>query len=223
MATVMEFRLPVEEFPLGSVFERFPDAAIELERLIPHESLVIPYFWVRDVQTEDMVDAFQVHPGLVDVVQVDQVGDEYLMKAEWERSYVGILSALADSNVVVLEGTGTNEGWRFEVRSEDRADMSDLQSYCSDHDIPIDIVSIHALLPVRDAGFGLTEAQREALVLAYEQGHFDTPREASLSDIAADLDITQQSLSSRLRRGHRRLIEETLVQRVARKESSDST
>lgn len=223
MATVMEFRLPVEEFPLGSVFERFPDAAIELERLIPHESLVIPYFWVRDVQTEDMVDAFEEHPGLVNVVKVDQVADEYLMKAEWERSYVGILSALADSNVVVLEGTGTNEGWRFEVRSEDRADMSDLQSYCSDHDIPIDIVSIHALLPVRDERFGLTDTQREALVLAYERGYFDTPRTTSLSDIADDLDITQQSLSSRLRRGHRRLVEATLIGSTKASEMPDRT
>ncbi|MGM0399483.1 MAG: helix-turn-helix domain-containing protein [Halobacteriota archaeon] len=223
MATEMEFRLPAAEFPLGGIFERFPEATIELERLIPHQSLVIPYFWVRGVSTEAMSEAFEGHPGLVRVVQVDRIDDEYLMKAEWERAYAGILSALAESNVVVLEGIGSSDGWRFEVRGEERADMGELQTYCTEHDVPIDIVSIHALLPVKDERFGLTDPQREALELAHERGYFDTPRAASLSDIAEELGITQQSLSSRLRRGHRRLIEATLVGATERSESSNST
>jgi len=51
-------------------------------------------------------------------------------------------------------------------------------------------------------------------VLAYERGYFDTPRETSLEEIAEELGITQQSLSSRLRRGHRRLIKATLSSSV---------
>jgi Predicted DNA binding protein len=57
----------------------------------------------------------------------------------------------------------------------------------------------------------LTDTQREALVLAYERGYFNSPRESSLEAIGEELGITQQSLSSRLRRGHRRLIENTLI------------
>ena len=50
MATVMEFSSPVEEFPLGSVFETLPEVTVELERLVPHETLIIPYFWVRGAE-----------------------------------------------------------------------------------------------------------------------------------------------------------------------------
>ncbi|MEA5389123.1 helix-turn-helix domain-containing protein [Haloarculaceae archaeon H-GB11] len=57
----------------------------------------------------------------------------------------------------------------------------------------------------------MTETQREALVLAYERGYFDSPRKVSLEEVAEELGITQQSLSSRLRRGHRRLIGATLA------------
>jgi predicted DNA binding protein len=57
----------------------------------------------------------------------------------------------------------------------------------------------------------LTETQREALVLAHERGYYDSPRETSLEEIADELGITQQSLSSRLRRGYRRLVGETLI------------
>ncbi|UWG48501.1 Transcriptional regulator, contains HTH domain [Halanaeroarchaeum sp. HSR-CO] len=219
----MEFGLPATEFPLGGIFEHFSEVVIELERLIPHQSLVIPYFWVRGASPDDMATVFEGHPGLVSVVEVDRIEDEYLMKAEWERAYTGILSALAESNVVVLSGVGSSDGWRFEVRGEERADMGDLQTYCRDHDIPIDIVSIHALLPVRDERFGLTDTQREALVLAYERGYFDTPRTTSLSEIADELDITQQSLSSRLRRGHRRLVEATLIGSTKASDMPDRT
>lgn len=207
----MEFSVPAAEFPLGSVFRTLPGVRVELERLIPHENLIIPYFWVRGVEAEDVAAAFEAPTGVSDVRLVDGVEDEYLMRAEWEREYVGVLSALAEAEIVVLSGVGSKEGWRFEVRSESREDVGEFRTFCQDHDIPIEITSVHALLPVQGDGYELTETQREALVVAYEHGYFDSPRAASLQGVAAELGITQQSLSSRLRRGHRRLIAGTLV------------
>ena len=211
MATVMEFTSPADEFPLGSVFETLPEVTVELERLIPHETLIIPYFWVRGAEAEDIETAFEAHSGVTDIRLIDSVEHEYLMRAEWEREYVGVLTALAETNLVVLSGVGTNDGWKFEVRGEGREDIGQFQTYCQDKDIPINITAVHALLPIQGEGYELTDAQREALVLAYERGYFDSPREASLEDVAEELGITQQSLSSRLRRGHRRLIAATLI------------
>ncbi|MHB9285854.1 helix-turn-helix domain-containing protein [Halobacteriales archaeon Cl-PHB] len=211
MATVMEFTSPAEEFPLGSVFENLPGATVELERLIPHETLIIPYFWVRGVETEDVEAAFEPHAGVTAIRSIDSVEDEYLMRAEWEQEYFGVLSALSKANVVVLSGTGTKEEWRFEVRGEDQESIAAFREYCQENDIPIEITAVHAMLPIQGEGYELTDIQRETLVLAYERGYFDSPRQASLEEIADELGITQQSLSSRLRRGHRRLIGATLV------------
>jgi len=210
MATVMEFTSPVAEFPLGSVFENLPGVTVELERLIPHETLIIPYFWVRNAETEDIEAAFEQHAGVSNIRLVDSVEDEYLMRAEWEQEYFGILSALAKANVVVLSGIGTKDEWRFEVRGESQEAIAEFRDYCQQNDIPISITAVHAMLPIQGEGYELTETQREALILAYERGYFDTPREASLEEVADELGITQQSLSSRLRRGHRRLIGATL-------------
>ncbi len=206
MATVMEFRSPTAEFPLGSVFENLPGVTVELERLIPHETLIIPYFWVRGTETGDIEAAFEQHAGVSDIQLVDSIEDDYLMRAEWEQEYFGILSALAKANVVVLSGVGTKDEWRFEVRGESQETIAEFREYCQENDIPITITAVHAMLPIQGEGYELTETQREALVLAYERGYFDTPRETSLEEIADELGITQQSLSSRLRRGHRRLI-----------------
>lgn len=211
MATVMEFTSPADEFPLGTVFENLPSVTVELERLVPHETLIIPYFWVRGAEAEDIEAAFEAHAGVVSIELIDSVESEYLMRAEWEREYYGILSALAEANVAVLSGIGTKDGWDFEVRGESRETIGEFRTLCQDHDIPIEITAVHALLPVQGDGYELTDAQREALVLAYERGYFNSPRETSLEDIAEELGITQQSLSSRLRRGHRRLIAGTLI------------
>lgn len=212
MATVMEFTSPANEFPLGTVFENLPGVTVELERLIPHDTLIIPYFWVRGAAASDIEAAFDAHAGVVDVKLIDSVDDEYLMRAEWEAEYFGILSALGKANVAVLAGVGTKDGWDFEVRGEDQSAISEFRTLCQDHDIPLDIRAVHSLLPVQGDNYELTDPQREALVLAYERGYFDSPRTASLEDIADELGIAQQSLSSRLRRGHRRLIGRTLIQ-----------
>ena len=210
MATVMEFTSPTDAFPLGTVFENLTGVTVELERLIPHETLIIPYFWVRGVETENIEGAFEPHSGVSNIRLIDNVEDEYLMRAEWEPAYFGVLSALAKAKVVVLSGIGTKDEWRFEVRGETQDAIADFRRYCQKNDVPIAIRAVHAMLPIQGEGYELTETQREALVLAYERGYFNTPRESSLEEIATELDITQQSLSSRLRRGHRRLIAATL-------------
>lgn len=211
MATVMEFTSPADEFPLGTVFENLPEVTVELERLIPADSLIIPYFWVRGARASDIEAAFEAHRGVVNIKLIDDVEGEYLMRAEWEDDYYGVLSALAYANIVVLSGIGTKDGWQFEVRGESRDQIGEFRTDCQSHDIPIKITAVHSLLPVQGAGYDLTEAQREALVLAYEMGYFDSPRTASLEDVAAEIGISQQSVSSRLRRGHRRLIARTLI------------
>lgn len=211
MATVMEFTSPAGEFPLGTVFENLPEVTVELERLIPQKALIIPYFWVRGAEAMDIESSFETHAGVTDIKLIDSVEEEYLMRARWEREYVGVLSALAETSLVVLSGIGTKDGWKFEVRAESREEISEFRTYCQEHDISIDITAVHALLPIQGEGYELTDTQREALVVAYERGYFDSPREASLEDVAEELGITQQSLSSRLRRGHRRLIAATLI------------
>lgn len=211
MAIVMEFTSPADEFPLGTIFENLPDVTVEMERLLPQKSMIVPYFWVRGGHPEDIESCFEAHPGVHSITLVDSVEDEYLMRAEWDPEYAGILNALAEEDISVLSAIGTSDGWDFDVRGESHEAISDFRAITQEDDIPIEITAVHDLLPIEGDGNELTDAQREALVLAYERGYFDSPREASLEDVAEELEITQQSLSSRIRRGHRRLIAGALI------------
>ena len=211
MATIMEFTSPAAEFPLGTAFEDLPGVTIELERIIPQNTVIIPYFWVRGAEIDDIEQSFGSPEGVTDIRLVDSVEREYLMSASWEQEHIGILSALSAVDLTMLSGIGTPDGWQFKIRGENREDISEFRSYCKDNDISINITAVHALLPVSGPGYELTDPQREALLAAYEGGYFDSPRAASLTDIAAGMGITQQSLSARLKRGHRQLVAATLV------------
>jgi Predicted DNA binding protein len=56
----------------------------------------------------------------------------------------------------------------------------------------------------------LTDKQREALILAFTLGYFDTPRKISSEELAKKLGIVHSTLAVQLRRAERRLIAEIL-------------
>lgn len=210
MATIAEFTVDPGVFPLDTVFEDLPGVQVELERVVPTEESVIPYFWVEGTDAGDIVCHFSEHPGVRDIQAVDRFDSQHLLRCEWVADYAGILAGLTETNVALLAGVGTIDGWRFEVRSETREAISEFQQYCTDQDIPIRVTTVHALGPM-DTDLQITEAQQEALLVAYDQGYYDSPREATLSDLGDELGISQQAVGDRLRRGVRRLIADVLV------------
>jgi len=56
----------------------------------------------------------------------------------------------------------------------------------------------------------LTDKQREALILAFRLGYFDTPRKINSEQLAEKLGIVHSTLAVHLRRAERRLLSETL-------------
>jgi predicted DNA binding protein len=56
----------------------------------------------------------------------------------------------------------------------------------------------------------LTDTQQEALVLAYERGYFESPRQVTLEELGEELGISQQAVGSRLRGGIKHILGSTL-------------
>ncbi|QLG50348.1 bacterio-opsin activator domain-containing protein [Natrinema halophilum] len=211
MATEATFTVPSDQFPLGTVFEQLPDVTVTLERIIPAQDVVVPYFWVRGRDVDDIEGAFGDHPGVADIRLVDSVADEYLLRVEWAVEYSGVLSALVETGVPLIKAVGTNEQWTFEVRGDDRNEIAEFQTQCRESDVPITVTKLQALTPIETGTeASLTETQQEALVLAYDRGYFESPREVTMEELGDELDITQQAVASRLRRGIKHILENTL-------------
>ncbi len=207
MATEATFTVPSEQFPLGTVFEQLPDVTVTLERLIPAQDVVVPYFWVRGTVVEDIEGAFSDHPAVRDIYLVDSVADEYLLRVEWTLEYSGVLSTLVETGIPLIKAVGTTQQWTFDVRGEDRSDIAAFQHRCRELDIPITLTSLHALTPLEtDTEAALTDPQQEALVLAYQRGYFESPREVTMEELGDELGISQQAVASRLRRGTKHIL-----------------
>lgn len=212
MAIEATFTATEGDFPLAAVFSKFPEARIELDRVVPTNTAVVPYIWLRGVDDTDIQVRDIHHPGVGSMRIVDHLDDVALVRIEWDFDYESVLTAVFHTDVELVSALGLEGKWTFEIRGDDQQAISEFHSYCKDNGIPITLSEIHALSPVHsDREYDLTDTQREALTLAYARGYYDSPREATQEEVAEELDITRQALSSRLHRGTRRLIASTLV------------
>ncbi|WP_435159528.1 helix-turn-helix domain-containing protein [Haladaptatus sp. DFWS20] len=214
MTTIINLTVPPDEFPLGSIFESFSGVDIELERVIPTNHALVPYFWVWGVDTDAIADAFEGEPAIRAIELVDTVKDGGLFRSEWNTDVEGVLKGITQTRLVLLSATGSEERWEFEFRTQDHEGMTEFQNYCADNEIPITITRVYTIAEMQvGTQYRLTPPQEEALVTAFDAGYFDKPRESTLGEIARNLGITRQALSERLRRGHRNLIANTLTHR----------
>ena len=212
MVSIAEFTLAASDFPLGKLFDDDPDATLELDRVVPNEDTVMPYFWVTDPDHEidAVLTVFEALPQLRSVTLMDDLGERGLFRAEWDPEYLGIMRAIAEAELTVVSARGSNDGWVFELRAEGTDQFSAFQQYCDDHTIGVSLGRLSHLSEAETADDALTREQREALLAAYDAGYYDHDGEATQETIAAQLGISRQALSSRLRRGYRNLIERTL-------------
>lgn len=118
---------------------------------------------------------------------------------------------ISRANGVILDMENDASAWILTVWMPDRADLAQLWEYARENDIEIELLRVneYASLGSRDAG--LTDSQRDALLVAFETGYFEEPRNATLSDVAESLAISQPAASGLLRRGIKRLVISCLV------------
>lgn len=212
MATVAEFTVPPGDFPLGRLIANRPGARVRLEQVVPTHAEPIPYFWVCGSESEDFVGAFRDSSEVKRTQVVDDVDGELLVRVEWKPDADGILNATRETDVTLLSAEGTDEGWKLEIRGDDAEAIKAFQARCRESSIPLELRTLHALVPLVESDeYSLTDRQRDALIVAYERGYFDSPQEVTLEELGAEFEITGQSFGSRLRRGTKRLIRAALV------------
>lgn len=212
MATIAEFTIPADDFPLGRIFEDLPGAIVELERVVPSNKYILPYFWVRNSNTDHIQKSLSTHEAFESVTLVDDLGDEGLFRAEWDTEVEGVLTGILENELTVLSAVGSQENWLVEVRAENPEQISQFQQYCNDLDIEARLIRLKSLAEMQSGDeYGLTDNQYEALLLAFDEGYYDDPRKTDLQSLADQLEISRPAFADRLRRGTRNVFGSTIA------------
>jgi predicted DNA binding protein len=119
---------------------------------------------------------------------------------------------ISTANGVILDMENEGDAWIMTVWMPERTDLAHLWDYARRNDIEIDLLRVNEYASLGNTDAGLTDSQREALLLAVERGYFEEPRNATLSELAVDLDISQPAASGLLRRGIKRLVVSSLME-----------
>ncbi|WP_254532757.1 helix-turn-helix domain-containing protein [Natrinema gelatinilyticum] len=222
MAIIAEFTIPAENFPLGRVFDDLPNATVEIERVVPTGQSHLPYFWVTDAPDDGIQDLLTAEAAFKSVTRIDYHENQGLYRAMWNPEVKGVLTAILDNDLTLLSAIGTHEQWTFEFRAEDSDQLSGFQQYCAAHDINTQLTRLQSLAELQAGDeYGLTANQHEALLLAFNEGYYDQPRETDLETLANQLGISRPSFADRLRRGNHNLLKSTIAHRGSTADDSD--
>ncbi|WP_327051531.1 helix-turn-helix domain-containing protein [Halomicrococcus gelatinilyticus] len=216
MSVILEFTVDDDQFTLGDVLSGPPQMRIELERIVPTGDAAMPFLWVTGDDHEAFEEKMLASEHVEDIVAIDRVDQSALYRVAWLGDHDGIIQGITETGGTVLEAY-TDDGWEYRIRFNDHDRLSQFYNHCTDHDIDIHIVRTYTLTERTESvrQFDLSNEQREALVLGLRSGYFDTPSQVSLEELADELDISQQAMSNRIRRGTKQVLAESLLSSAA--------
>lgn len=210
MSVIVELTLPPGDFELGQILGVEDETRVVLETLVPMGNKSIPFvrvFGGREYFAESVRDAAPVE----DLRVVSTHDDEILYALDWDVTEDRFIAGLEEFDGTIMEATGSETNWAFELRFESHDSLSAFQAHCRQEGFPIEIVRLYN--PTKpDAGpwFGLTPAQRTTLIRAVEAGYYEIPRKITTRELAEEFDVSDQAVTERLRRAIVNLVANTV-------------
>jgi hypothetical protein len=214
MSLIVHVSVPAGDVLVGDLFTSSEEFTIDLVEMVPTGEAHVPY--VRVTADEGTLRSFERtvrSDGRVAFLgAVDEADGSVLYRIEWAGLPDGFLESCITDEMIVEDATGTADTWQFRILVPDHGTLTTFHRRCLDAGIPLSLRRVYHRTDVDDRfDWGITPAQREAITLAYSRGYFSVPRETTLSELAAELGISHQAASGRLRRGLESLVGNTLM------------
>jgi predicted DNA binding protein len=221
MSTLAEFIVPAEEFVLAETLTASPDMTIEIKRVAGGESTVTPYFWAAGGDFDRFEEALREDDMVVEILTLEEHEElphegqvnERFYRVTWQMEVPNLIMATSEAKATVLEAVSEDgDQWEVKVLFPSDEALSEFHNYCIKYDFDIQPRRVYRPEnPEEQAEYEVTEKQQKALETAYYAGYFAVPREHTLTEVAEQLDISRNACSTRLRRGQRNLLTNTII------------
>lgn len=215
MSVIAELRIPATDFELGRILDLSGDVIVELETVVPAGDRAVPFFWAHGIDADAFAARLRSRDDVEGVEVVEEFDEQALYALDWDAENDQLLAGVRAQSGQILLASGSGGEWRFEFRFPDHDALSAFRAHCTDAGVPLSVERVyHPSQPDAGSRFGLTEHQHEALTLAVEMGYYDVPRRCNTVEVAAELGISDQALTERLRRGISTLAANTIFARA---------
>lgn len=209
---VASFRLDPEAVALRETFERLPDLQIEVERIAAHGTeSTMPCLWTSGADFDALDRALDADASVAAVLEASEFPAEKYYQIDWSEMVERRVDAFIDHEASVLEAAADADGWRLRFRFVTREQFDAFRAFLTERDYSFSLLDLAEPDAPRRWRAALTPAQREALVVANERGYFDVPRGITTRELGAELSVSHQALSERLRRATGNLVDSTLA------------
>jgi predicted DNA binding protein len=213
MVTIVEFRVPIDQFALAHTFNVVSDLYVEIQRIIATSTdSPMPLIWVA---TNDF-EVFEAT--LADDLTVESFSclsgfnkSQQYYRICWSDAVELVVDLFCEGGGMVTQARTSGDFWEFEAMFPYHTTLSSTYAVCEENELALTIDSVSKLDSNRQTQFGLTDTQQQTLLMAQKMGFYNVPRELSITDLAATLNISHQAVSERLRRAQANLIEQTIA------------
>jgi len=213
MTLIAKIHVSHPDLVCSDVLRAFPDASVSLD----YQTVAEPgteFLFLR-VATEDF-EAFERELRRDHTVEdpklVAMFADHRVYRVRVLTSLEIVPSRCTALGARVIEVGNENDGWNVRLHLLTRDALDALREYCHENDVTYQVHELGTADSLSDQyAFGLTEQQRTTLLLAYDSGYYDVPRQVSQNNLAGELGISKSAVSQRLRRAMALLVENTLA------------
>ena len=216
MSLIAEYRLSSPKLPLMESLAAVPEMTLHVEHehaADPREPVV--FLWASGDDFDTFETAVDDDDSAKEVTVLERLDDQRLYRIQISsNAEVVMYPAGLEVGASQLAVSATHEGLDVRQRFPDHSALLTYRGLCVERDVSFSVRRLYSLDPGNpslDATSGLTTKQRETLRTAVEAGYFDVPRGVELHELAAQLGVSSQSVSERLRRGTARLVRSTFT------------
>ncbi|MCU4802302.1 helix-turn-helix domain-containing protein [Halobacteria archaeon HArc-gm2] len=215
MSFVVE--LTIRDPPLfAGVFGAVPDTTATIESYHhfsdgPNEHYTF-FWWVEGSDFAEFERHIREYRYVCELRELATVGERRLYRLTTNSLSENVMLSphFRRHDVSMLDNEGSVEGFWLRLRVPDRETLRTVVGELRAMDTDPFVDRIYSEQVAGRGTEDLTDRQRECLSLASERGYFETPSEATLGELAGDLDVTPQALSKHIRAAVRKLVEREL-------------
>lgn len=211
MPTIAEFSIPTEAFALAETLPEFPDVPVEVDRIAGHApDSTMPCLWADEGDAVGFGDAVAADSTVEEIRATADFDGVWLYHLSWSDEIDALVTEMIDHEGVVLEASGRGDRWWLRLRFMTREQFEEFQAYFDEHGPRFRLEQLFPARHPRHTRGDVTVEQYEALLIAAELGYFEVPRGASIREVAAELEVSHQAVSERIRRGTENLVRDML-------------